>query len=145
MSHPYSRNYIHIVFATKECRPWIRDRRALWNLLVASISSYGARVLEIGGTADHVHVLIDVPPKISVVTLVRAMKAESSKSMNEAGHLFSWQKGYGSFSVSSSSLEKVRAYIQRQEEHHKRHSYEVEFKTLLEKHGIAFTPERVLG
>jgi REP element-mobilizing transposase RayT len=101
--------------------------------------------MEIGGTHNHIHALIQVPPKISVVTLVRAMKVNSSKSINDAGHLFAWQQGYGCFSVSASSLEKVRSYIQRQEEHHRKHSFENEFKTLLEKHGIKFSEERVLG
>jgi putative transposase len=145
MSHPYSRNYVHIVFSTKERRAWIRDRRAIWSVLADSIGSYGAKAIEIGGTDDHVHLLIDVPPKISVVTLVRAMKANSSKSMNEDGHLFAWQQGYACFSVSASNLEKVRTYIQRQEQHHQKHSFEIEFKALLSKHGITFSPERVLG
>lgn len=145
MSHAYSRNYVHVVFSTEERREWIRDCRALWSVISDSISSYGAKTVEIGGTPNHVHVLIDVPPKISVVTLVRAMKANSSKSINEAGHLFAWQQGYGCFSVSASSLEKVRTYIQRQKEHHRKHSFEEEFKALLSKHGINFSEERVLG
>ena len=117
----------------------------MWGLLTDSIGTYSARVIEIGGMNNHIHVLIEVPPKISVVTLVRAMKANSSKAMNEAGHLFAWQQGYGCFSVSASNLERVRTYIQRQEEHHRKHSFEEEYKALLEKHGISFTPERVLG
>jgi putative transposase len=145
MSHAYSRNYVHVVFSTKDRRALIRDRRALWSLVGDTIRSYGAEPIEIGGTSDHVHLLIQVPPKISVVTLVRAMKANSSKSINEEGHLFAWQQGYGCFSVSASSLEKVRAYIQQQEEHHRKHSFEEEFKALLAKHGITFSPARVLG
>jgi putative transposase len=145
MSHAYSRNYVHVVFSTKERRDWIRDSRAVWSELADTVGSYGAKVVEIGGTKNHVHALIDVPPKISVVTLVRAMKANSSKQINAAGHLFAWQQGYGCFSVSASSLEKVRAYIQRQEDHHRKHTFEEEFKALLAKHGISFTPERVLG
>jgi REP element-mobilizing transposase RayT len=145
MSHAYSRNFVHVVFSTKERHKWIRDCRAVWSLIADAIRSYGAEPIEVGGTTDHVHVLIQVPPKISVVTLVRAMKANSSKSINEAGHLFAWQQGYGCFSVSASSLEKVRVYIQRQGEHHRKHSFEEEFKALLAKHGIKFSEERVLG
>lgn len=145
MSHAYSRNYVHLVFSTKERREWIRETGAIWSAVSDTVSSYGAKVIEIGGTKNHVHVLIEVPPKISVVSLVRAMKANSSKLINEQGHLFAWQQGYGSFSVSASSLDKVRAYIQRQEEHHRRQSFEDEFKALLAKHGIRFSDERVLG
>ena len=110
MSHAYSRNYVHIIFSTKERRGWIRDPRALWATLSDTVASYGAKVIEIGGTKDHVHILVEVPPKIAIATLVRAAKANSSKSINEAGHLFAWQQGYGSFSVSASILEKVRSY-----------------------------------
>jgi REP element-mobilizing transposase RayT len=145
MSHAYSRNFVHVVFSTKERHEWIRDDRAVWSLLGDSVRSYGAEPIEIGGTRDHVHALIQVPPKISVVTLVRAMKANSSKSINDAGHLFAWQQGYGCFSVSASNLERVRSYIQKQGEHHRKHSFEDEFKALLEKHGITFSKERFLG
>ena len=145
MSHAYSRNYVHVVFSTKERRDWIRDPRAVWSLIADSVRSYGAELIEVGGTENHVHVLIQVPPKISVVTLVGAMKRTSSKLINETGHLFAWQQGYGCFSVSASSLEKVRTYIRHQEEQHKKHSFEDEYKALLTKHGITFSEERVLG
>ncbi len=144
MSHAYSRNYVHLVFSTKERRAWIREPRAMWSLIGDTIRSYGANVLEIGGTKDHLHALVDVPPKISVATLVRAAKVNSSKVMNESGHLFAWQQGYANFSVSASNLDRVRKYIQEQEEHHHKHSFEEEFKALLSKHGIKFGPN-VLG
>lgn len=145
MSHAYSRNYVHIVFSTKERRNWIRDPQTMWSLLGERIRQYGANVLDIGGTQNHVHILVDVPPRISVATIVRAAKADTSKFINNDGHLFAWQQGYSSFSVSVSNLERVRTYIQRQDEHHRKHSFEEEYKALLTKHGISFTPERVLG
>lgn len=145
MSHAYSRNYVHIVFSTKDRRPWIRDTAAMWKKLAEIAATYGVKFLEIGGTSDHVHLLTDMPPRIAVATLVRALKADTSKWMNESEHLFAWQQGYASLSVSASNLEAVAAYIRGQVEYHARHSFEDEFSALLTKHGIVFTPEKVFG
>ncbi len=144
MSHAYSRNYVHIVFSTKERRDWIRDPRSMWSLLADQIRKYGVNVLDIGGTRNHVHIVVDVPPKISVATIVRAAKAATSRTINDDGHLFAWQKGYANFSVSASKLDRVREYVRRQEAHHQRQTFEQEYKALLTKHGIEFGPQ-VLG
>jgi hypothetical protein len=77
--------------------------------------------------------------------VVRALKANSSKWMNESGHLFAWQQGYGSFSVSGSIVNKVACYIRDQADHHRRRDFREEFQALLRKHGIAFTSDHVLG
>lgn len=145
MSHAYSRNYVHIVFSTKDRRPWIRDTSAMWTKLTEIAATYGVSFLEINGTEDHVHILIDLPPKIAVATLVRAMKADSSKWMNESEHLFAWQQGYASLSVSASNLDAVANYIRTQPEYHLKRSFEDEYSALLRKHGINFTPEKVFG
>jgi putative transposase len=144
MSHAYSRNYVHIVFSTKERRNWIHDPRAMWSLLADKIRTYGVNVLDIGGTKNHVHIVVDVPPKISVATIVRAAKADTSKTINNDGHLFAWQKGYANFSVSASNLDRVREYVRNQEDHHERKTFEQEYKALLTRHGIEFGPH-VLG
>lgn len=145
MSHAYARNHIHIVFGTKGGRKCIHGemRERLWNNLRDTAREYGVTVLEIGGSDDHVHLLATLPPKIAVATLLRATKANSSTWMNEQGHLFSWQAGYGAFSVSASKLEKVAAYIRAQAEHHQRVSFKEELGALLKKHGIEFTPEKI--
>ncbi len=147
MSHAYSRNYVHLLFGTKGRRPWIKPviQEPLWSCLASIAHEYSVEVVEIGGVEDHVHLLLNLPPKISVAVLVRALKANSSKWMNEHGHLFRWQQGYGSFSVSGSNLTAVVEYIRRQTEHHRRRDFREEFFVLLRKHGIAFTPDHVLG
>ncbi len=147
MSHAYARNFIHLTFSTKDRRKKIRaEIEAQFYLYVTSIcEAYKVQVLEIGGTEDHLHLLLSMPPRISVSTIVAAIKANSSKWMNETGHLFAWQQGYGAFSVSASNLESVRSYIRKQKQHHAKRSFEEEFKAMLRKHGIEFTPERVLG
>ena len=147
MSHAYSRNYVHIVFGTKNHRPWIKEplQQPLWTYIADIGREYGVDVLEIGGVADHVHLLLCLPPKLSIALMVRALKANSSKWMNEQGHLFGWQQGYGSFSVSSSNLNAVSAYIRNQAEHHRHRDFREEFLALLRRHGVPFTADHVFA
>jgi putative transposase len=147
MSHAYARNYQHIVFSTKGRRRFLKPqfRDNAHDALRKTCREYGVAVLELNGTDDHVHLLINVPPKIAVSSLVRALKAHSSMWMNEHDHLFAWQIGYGAFSVSQSNLLAVRNYIRTQEEHHRKMSFDDEFMALLRRHGIDFTPGHVSG
>lgn len=147
MSHAYARNYIHLVFGTKDCRCCLKGpvQGKLHPYLAGIAREYGIEVLAIGGGEDHVHLLLQMPPKLAVATVVRALKADSSKWMNENGHFFAWQQGYGAFSVSASNIEGVAEFIRTQSQHHVRHSFEQEYFALLAKHGIEFTPGRVFG
>jgi putative transposase len=147
MSHAYARNYQHIVFSTTGRRHFLQPavREAVVEVFKQTCRDYGVTILEIGGTVDHVHLLLNVPPKIAVANLVRALKANSSKWMNEHDHLFAWQVGYGAFSVSESNVEPVRAYICGQEKHHRKQSFDDEFMALLRKHGIEFTLGHIGG
>jgi len=92
-----------------------------------------------------VHILFHLPPKLALAKAVALLKANSSKWMGEQGIEFSWQEGYGSFSVSSSNLDQVKRYIQNQESHHRKTSFEDEFRELLRKHGVEYDPKFVLG
>jgi putative transposase len=145
MSHAYSRTYVHLVFSTKERRDWIRDATRLSQMFRTIAAEYGVELMEIGGTKNHVHILFLLPPKIAVAVLVRALKGKSSKWLSEEGHLFAWQEGYGSFSVSASQLEAVREYVRDQENHHLKRSFESEFLALLKKCGIEANPAKVFG
>jgi REP element-mobilizing transposase RayT len=104
--------------------------------LIGIAKEYGIHVDAIGGTRDHVHILMSLPPRLAVANVVRVLKANSSKWMNEEGHLFAWQQGYGVYSVSVSNVETVKGYIGRQEEHHSKKSYQEEFGEFLKRHGI---------
>jgi hypothetical protein len=97
---------------------------------------YGVAIDRIGGVDDHVHILIQLPPKIAAAALVRAIKAKSSKALNDCGAHFAWQEGYGCFSVSMSQLSTVRRYIERQEEHHSKMTFAQEYACMLVKHGF---------
>jgi len=145
MSHAYARNYVHLIFGTKDCRPWIRDPNRMHAYLIGIAKEYKIDVKGIGGTNDHVHVLMALPPKIAVATIVCKMKASSSKWMGDEGHLFAWQEGYGVFSVSVSNLAAVSEYISKQEEHHRKRSFREEFAEFLRKHGIVSTSGKELG
>ena len=88
---------------------------------------------------DHVHILCNLSRTVTIAGLVEAAKGGPSKWMKEQGpayHDFYWQGGYGSFSVSQSNVEQVRAYIATQEEHHRGVSYQEEFRALCRKHGV---------
>lgn len=147
MSHAYSRNFIHVVFGTKDRRRVIKEpvQQKLWPYMASIAHEYGITVNAVGGWEDHVHLLLGIPPKLSVATIVRALKANSSKWMNDPGHWFAWQVGYGAFSVSVSNVNAVTEYIQTQPEHHQTRSFEQEYCALLRKHGVEFTPGHVFG
>jgi putative transposase len=101
--------------------------------------------LAVGGTEDHVHLLFHLPPKLALAKAVLLLKSNSSKWMGEQGREFSWQEGYGAFSVSSSNLNAVIRYIQNQEAHHRKISFEEEFRAILERHGVEYEPKYVFG
>ena len=147
MSHAYARNYLHVTFSTHERRKLIRGehRQQLWGYIRSIGDEYGASTLEIGGTEDHVHIVVAMPPKISLATWVGAVKRKSSTWMNENGHLFAWEQGYGAFSVSASKLESVCKFVREQEQQHRKLGFEEEFLALLKKHGVECTVERVFG
>jgi putative transposase len=147
MSHAYARNYLHIVFSTSGRRKLLRAelQPRLWGYMRGIAKNYEMDLLAIGGIEDHVHLLVALPPKLSLSDAIRAFKANSSKWMKESGRRFSWQAGYGAFSVSTLQLGAVREYIRNQAIHHRRRGFEEEFTALLKKHGIAFDREYVFG
>jgi len=101
------------------------------------------RVLAVGGTANHVHVLIVLPAEMALADAVRTLKANSSRWMRETSPSFAWQQGYGAFSVSPSQLERVKQYIANQPAHHRTYSFEQEFLTMLQAANIRLEPDRV--
>ena len=135
--------YVHIVFSTKDRKPWLRD-----DGIRAELYAYMATILRdrvdspaiiINGVEDHVHSLIRLSRKFPVMKILQESKGETSKWLKRqpavAGD-FAWQAGYGAFSVSASMLEDVKRYIQNQQEHHKRMSFQDEFRELCRRHGL---------
>ncbi|HEX5471226.1 MAG TPA: transposase [Lacipirellulaceae bacterium] len=96
--------------------------------------------LRVGGTEDHVHILCRLSKTLDIATLIRELKRDSSKWIKEENPRlvdFHWQQGYGAFSVSPSHVDPLIQYIIDQEEHHRRESFQDEFRRLCEKYGIA--------
>jgi REP element-mobilizing transposase RayT len=136
-----------LVFSTKDRRNAIAKQwqPRLWAYLGGICRNHEIIPLAIGGTENHVHLLIQLPPTIAPAKAVALLKANSSKWMGEQGHAFSWQEGYGAFSVSSSNLDRVIRYIQDQDAHHRKTNFEDEFRALLRKHGVEYDPNWVFG
>jgi len=102
--------------------------------------------LEINGTNDHVHVLVKLRPTISVSEFLSKLKSGSSGwAKRQTAGRFGWQARFGAFTVSESQVERVRRYIRNQEEHHRKRSFEEEFKALLRTHRIDFDEGRPWG
>jgi REP-associated tyrosine transposase len=144
LAHTYVQAVMHVVFSTKERRKLIAKQKqpSVWAYLAGICQRYGILVHEIGGMEDHVDMLIQLPPTIALSDAVAEFKQGSSKWM---GSRFSWQRGFGAFSVSASNLNKVIRYIRDQEAHHRGMSFDEEYLALLKKHGVAFDPNRVFG
>ena len=102
-------------------------------------------MLAAGGTANHVHLLLAVPPALPLAKAVQELKDSSSRWLHEHGHHFAWQEGYGAFSISQSQRQTVIDYIDGQPEHHKKWSFEQEFMTLLKKSGVKYDARIVFG
>ena len=101
-------------------------------------------ILAIGGTENHVHVLLSLPARLHLVDLIRDLKANSSRFMKTQVPGFAWQDGYSAISVSPSQLETVKRYIANQPKHHGKQSFDEEYLALLEKAGVNYEQEHVL-
>jgi putative transposase len=141
MSHSHVFCLVHVVFSTAERRPTIREelRERLHAYLGGIARENGILTLAIGGANDHVHLLLSLPSTVSVAKAVQLLKSGSSKWIHEnfpGSGTFSWQEGYGAFSVGVSQKAATVKYIRTQDEHHKRVGFADEFKKFLAAHGI---------
>ena len=148
MSHTFVRLTVHAVFSTKDRRPLLKEphRERIWAYMASIINNEFGFAREVGGTADHVHILFDIHQSGAVADCMREVKSKSSGWIHEEfpdipG--FAWQEGYGAFSVSASLVGKVKGYIRGQEAHHRRRSFKDEFIALLDKHGVEYDPRYV--
>jgi len=134
----------HLVFSTHEHYPFLSDvdlRHELHRYLAAIVNEKGGTCLELGGIADHVHLLIVLTKTECMADLVRDLKRSSSiwaKNRAASLHDFAWQKGYAAFSVGQSEIDVVRQYIQQQERHHKTRTFQEEYLAFLKKYQIPY-------
>ena len=146
MAHSHTNLLYHIVFATKDRRPLIEPALAERShaYIGGGIRAEGGSAIAANGTPNHVHILARLRQDKTLSDVLRSIKAHSSKWIHEtfATHEgFAWQSGYGAFTVSQSQMERVRSYIEDQETHHRRTTFEEEFVSLLRTNHIAFDPE----
>jgi putative transposase len=148
MSHTYVSGLVHCVFSTKERRNLIRPeiQSGLWAFLGGIARKNGFKALMVGGTENHVHVLLSLPAQMPLAKAMQLIKGASSHWMNE-NHTkgFAWQVGYGAFTVGISQKDDTIAYIQSQAEHHRKRSFEEEFVAFLKKHHVEYDPRYVWG
>ena len=147
MSHTYSQNIVHIVFSTKDRRKTISKefQPRMWAYVAGICKNHGIFVHAIGGMDDHIHLLIQIPAPLSLAKAVLAIKSNSSRWANEEGNKFAWQQGYAAFSVSSSNVSAVVRYIQTQQSHHAKMTFDAELLALLKKHGVEYDPDFAFG
>lgn len=143
MAGTFSQLYLHYVFAVKGREnllqmPWRED---VFKYMAGIVKGKNQKPIIINGVADHVHVFVGIRPPVNISDLVRDIKNNSSKFINEQKFIhrkFSWQEGYGVFSCGHSQIDRVYAYIANQQEHHRKQTFKQEYIDFLKKNEIDF-------
>lgn len=143
MPQSLSLNLVHLIFSTKDrmslLTPEIRPKLHAY---LATIARHGdGECYRVGGVADHVHLAIRLSRTVTLADLVSELKTSSSKWLKEQASglsTFSWQRGYGAFSIGPKDLDAVLAYIDGQEEHHRTKTFQEEYRGFLKHYGIEF-------
>ncbi len=142
MPQSFVQIYVHLVFSTKNPQPFLRDeqlRDRLYAYLAGVCKNHDSPAVKIGGVEDHVHVVARLGKTTDVAALIREQKRDSSKWIKaESPKLadFAWQSGYGAFSVSPSHVDPLVTYVANQIEHHRRETFQDEFRRLCAKYGL---------
>jgi REP element-mobilizing transposase RayT len=140
MSDTYSSLLVHCVFSTYRREPTIPTalKRRLWSYMGGIARACEMKALAVGGTRDHVHLLLSLPPKLPVSKAIQVIKANSSKWINDemGTRGFAWQKSYSAFSIGISQVDETVRYIDNQEQHHMKMQFDEELNRILQRHGI---------
>jgi REP element-mobilizing transposase RayT len=144
MANTYSQIYIQIVFAVAGRENLIKPdwQIELYKYITGIVKNHGQKLLAIGGVENHIHILLGIKPNIPLSDLVREIKANSSRFINERNFIprgrFSWQEDFGAFSYSHSQLGDVIRYIENQAEHHKKKTFKDEYLEFLRRYRVDF-------
>jgi putative transposase len=143
MANTFSQIYIQIVFSVKGRQNLIQKKwqEELYKYICGIINGKQQKVLAIGGVLDHIHILVSLKPNISISDLVKLIKINSAKWINEKTLVygkFQWQEGFGAFSYSQSQLDNVIGYINNQEQHHKKKTFKDEYIELLKNFNVSY-------
>ena len=150
MANTFTSLHYHIVFSTKSRQRWLAPDIAedLWSYIGGICRAHQCKALQIGGVEDHVHLLIGMTPTLALSDLVKRIKGESSRwlsSERQGMAEFSCQDGYGAFTLGKSQVRKTVQYILNQAKHHRRESFEAEFKKFLFVHEIEAEERYMFG
>ena len=134
---------LHVIFSTKNREPIItlEVEPELFAYMGGILKNHESRLLDAGGTADHVHLLISQSKNISLSSLMKDVKKDSSSWIKTKGREFRnfhWQDGYGGFSIGKSDIPELRKYIETQKEHHKKRSFQEELIQFLDEYGMEY-------
>ena len=149
MGNSFLKINVHLIFHVKSTGQLMHesDLPRIFQYIGGIIKSNGGIPIQIGGMPDHIHILTTLPKDSTVPDFVRNIKAESSrwiKTIDSSYRSFSWQEGYGAFSVSASAVPKVIQYIIKQPQHHSRKSFSDEFKEFLDAYQIEYDEKHLM-
>ncbi len=145
MPHALTSNLVHCIFSTKDRRDSIPDPAELGRYLGGVAREKHIPLIIAGGTTNHVHLLIALPASMALAKAIQDLKGNSSRWLNRNDTGFSWQEGYSGFSVSPTHKRAVVSYIQNQERHHAKRSFEDELLEILKKSGIDYDDRYIFG
>jgi len=150
MANTYTSLHYHIVFSTKNRELWIKPdiEQRIWSYLGGIARENKMKPLQIGGTEDHIHMLLGAPAVFGPAKIAQLIKGGSSawiQTTFSQMNGFGWQDGYGAFTASKSNLPSIIAYIQSQREHHRTKSFQEEYRGLLKQHEIDYDECYVWG
>ncbi|RPA66569.1 transposase [Cyclobacteriaceae bacterium YHN15] len=143
MGQSLVKNYLHIIFSTKNRQPFILPEfeDPLFQYLGGVCRNLDSPALMVGGYRDHVHILCLLSKKLTIVGMMENLKTESSKWMklqSQSLANFYWQDGYGAFSVNPSQVDIVCNYIKSQKEHHRKKTFKDEYRSFLKKYKVEY-------
>ena len=142
----YVQNLYHIVFRTYRSEPTINseNERELYGIILSQSEKLKAKIYRIGGMPDHVHILVSLPAVLSLSQYVQAVKTFTSKWLKSSSsfpHWQGWGHEYAGISRSWSDKDTIVSYIRNQKEHHKRHTFQEEYRAFLLENGITIKDE----
>ena len=148
MANTYTQIYLHVVFAVsgRACVIQPERKEELQKYIAGIVSGRNQKLIAINCMPDHIHILLGLQPNEAPSDLIGRIKTGSTNHINEQrwiGCRFSWQEGFGAFSVSHSHLGTVIDYVHNQENHHRRKSFHEEYVEFLERHDIAYNERYV--
>lgn len=146
MADTYSKIYVHVIFAVKGRQNLIAPKweDEIYSFITGIIRNKAQKLIRINGMPDHLHLLIGIKPDVALSELVRDIKSNSSRFINEKGWIhgkFEWQQGFGAFSLGHSQLPSAINYIENQKVHHKKSTFKEEYLNFLKKYEVEYNPQ----